>query len=244
MWVCDHCGQPMDDKAKKCSMCKTDRPEEKSKKSEKAQVSQSFDFSVTAEEKKAEATAAQDAESTPEDTPAVDTTEEEQRDERPIFTILRRLAVTPKFWIVFASIVLAFILVPWTIQKINQFSSADSFDINADKVEPELQSKFELIIDDTLPDKLEWARNVLRFRLPTRFPEELLLDINKQEAEVIYETDEKTSASFRLLIAYHFADAHKKTYIWQPVTFFFEIRNGEWVLIGDRWLREGELIFE
>ncbi|MCD4812159.1 hypothetical protein K8S19_00480 [bacterium] len=240
MWVCDHCGQPMDDKAKKCSMCGVIKPEEIIKKAEAAQVSQSFDFSEKAGAKKPEIHKAVDTVQAEPEAPS----QVEPVNERPIVTIFRRLVVSSKFWIVLASVVLAFILVPWTIQKINQFSTANEFDYDAKSVETTLCSKFELIIDDTLPDKLEWAREVMRLRLPTRFPEELLLDISKQEAEVKYENDEKTSVSFRMLITYHFGDAHKKTYYWQPVTFFFEIRNGEWVLIGDRWLRESELVFE
>ena len=84
----------------------------------------------------------------------------------------------------------------------------------------------------------------MRNRLPTRFPEELEMEIDRDQVKVRYDNIQKQSVYYQLSVAYHFVKAHEKTYIWQPVTFYFEIRNGKWELIGDRWVREWELEFE
>jgi len=238
MWICDNCGQPLDDNAKKCTMCGMERIRVSSKKAEEAQASRIFEFGTQKKEPEKTKPEAIPDEITPTE-PSVGF-----KDERRIITILNRLMRTPEFWLIFGAIILGFLVIPWSIQQIIKITFKPADNNIASVVEPELREKFELIIDDALPDKLEWAREVMRRRIPTRFPEELTMDINKQDAEVKYDNKEKTSAYYRLLISYHFIDANKKTYFWQPVTFYFEVRDGVWTLIGDHWIRESELELE
>jgi hypothetical protein len=175
---------------------------------------------------------------------SMDSTSTVEVGERPIIVIARKLSRTPRFWMIFGAVVLGFVIIPWSVSMIAKLAKGPELDYNANVVEPEVKKKLDVIIEDIMPDKLEWAQELLRNRLPTRFPEELTMDINKAEAEVRYEGKGKTSAFYRMLVSYHFTDAHKKTYFWQPVTFFFEVRNGTWTMIGDKWIRASEMIFE
>ncbi|MCK5243525.1 hypothetical protein KAR34_13840 [bacterium] len=252
MWVCEICGQPCDDKDKECSMCTTEQPKQTAKKAGTVPAVRTFEFNEDAKPP-APPPIAEEPESseTPEAIAATAETENETDEtelpaigDRLIVTIAGKLARAPRFWMISGAIVLGFIIVPWSISQIIKLTGGPALDYHANAVEPELKKKLEVIIKDVLPDKLEWAQEHMRLRLPTRFPEELTMDANQAEAEVKYDNKEKNSAYYRMLVCYHFVDAHKKTYFWQPVTFFFEIRNGAWTMIGDRWIRKSEIIFE
>jgi hypothetical protein len=111
-------------------------------------------------------------------------------------------------------------------------------------VDPVLARDFSALVDAALPEKLEWGREILRHRVPSRFPEELLLDTDREKAEIRFLNDEKTEAYYRCSIAYHYKETNKKIFSWMSAQFFFELRNGKWFLSGDRWPREWEVVFE
>ncbi len=181
---------------------------------------------------------------TPEPEPVPEESEKAPPPERPFIVILKRLSQQPRHWVILGALLIAFMFIPYGVRQVIELGSQPNYEINKNKVESELQEKFDLMIEDTLADKLEWARLVLRNRVPTRFPEELTMEVDKQSAEVKYDNEDKSSAYYSLLVSYHFEDDHQKTFRWYPVTFFFEIRSQAWTLIGDRWVRESEIIFE
>jgi hypothetical protein len=111
-------------------------------------------------------------------------------------------------------------------------------------VDPVLAREFSKLVDAALPEKLEWGRDVLRKRIPARFPEELLMEIDRETPEIRFSNDEKNEAYYRFSIAYHYKETNKKIFAWTSVQFFFEQRNGKWLLAGDRWPREWEVMFE
>jgi hypothetical protein len=100
------------------------------------------------------------------------------------------------------------------------------------------------MVDAAIPEKLDWGREVLKQRVPSRFPEELLMEVDREKPEIRYTSDEKTEAYYRFTIAYHYKETNKKVFTWSSVQFFFGFKNGKWSLIGDRWPREWEVVFE
>ncbi|MBN1596635.1 hypothetical protein JW933_11975 [candidate division FCPU426 bacterium] len=241
MWICDQCGKPLDDTLQKCTLCGAEKKEQISKKAGKAHASRTFEFGADKPKE----------ETTPEPAIVEETPPEEKAEpkaplvqERPIVTIAKRLVKTQRFWIIFGSVLLAFIVIPGSISLVGKLASRKPKTVSTTAITPELRQKFEKMIEDILPDKLEWARAIMSLRIPTRFPEELAMEIDKKNAEVRYDNKQKTEAYYRFLVCYHFVDAHKKTYRWQPVTFYFEMRNGVWTMVGDLWIKESEMIFE
>jgi hypothetical protein len=111
-------------------------------------------------------------------------------------------------------------------------------------VELLVRQKLEKLIQEYLPEKLEWGRELLKKRSPNRFPEELALATNETKADVEYVNPEKTAAAYGMQIAYHFPETPRKSYQWQQVTFFFEQHQGKWVLTGDKWPNDWDLNFE
>jgi hypothetical protein len=111
-------------------------------------------------------------------------------------------------------------------------------------VDPVLAKEFAKMVDAAIPEKLEWGRDILRRRVPSRFPEELFMEVDRDKPEIRYTSDEKSEAYYRFAIAYHYKEANKKLFVWNSVQFFFELRSGKWVLTGDRWPREWEVLFE
>lgn len=115
---------------------------------------------------------------------------------------------------------------------------------NQQGVDETLARQFSHMVDEMLPEKLEWGREIMKRRVPTRFPEELLMAVDKKNPEIRFLNPEQTSASYRFTMAYHFKDTNRKLYPWASVIFYFEMRNGKWVITGDRWVSEWEISFE
>lgn len=164
---------------------------------------------------------------------------EKKRPVRPVIVLSNQLIRTGHFWIGFSAVLVGLIIVCWGPGVFKR-----TYDIHADDVEEELKEQFELMIRKALPEKLEWGREMLRKRLPSRFPEELSIATRKKDAEAKYDNPERTSAHYQIFIAYHFLDIAEHDYIWNPVTFYFELRHGQWELVGDRWVTEWEVDFE
>jgi len=99
-------------------------------------------------------------------------------------------------------------------------------------------------VDAVIPDKLEWGREILRKRIPSCFPEQLLLEVDKSKPDVKYEDKAKTYISYRVNVSYHLEELPKELWNWQSVTFFFRPKDGQWGLYGERWPREDEIEFE
>jgi hypothetical protein len=156
----------------------------------------------------------------------------------------KKLARQPRFWIALGSILAVVVIVPWLGLQLAKWASRPVVPTDPTKVETEAKKDFEQMVDQALADKLEWGREVLRNRLPTRFPDELIMEVDKQKSEVKYENRKKTSASFHILVSYHFEDDHPKTLHWYPATFFFQKQNEKWYLVGDSWIKESEIVFE
>jgi uncharacterized protein (DUF58 family) len=112
------------------------------------------------------------------------------------------------------------------------------------KVGKNLEVEFQKTMEEYLPDKLEWGREIMRKRLPSRFPEELLMSYDVAKVDVRYTNREQNQAVYRLPVAYYFLNQPRATFRWQPVTFHFELRNRQWVMIGDNWMTEDDLKFE
>lgn len=136
------------------------------------------------------------------------------------------------------------VAVPWAGLQLAKWASKPVAKTDPLQVEAETRKQFENLVDQTLADKLEWGREVLRNRLPTRFPEELVMEVDKQKADLKYDNRKKQTAAFSVQISYHFEDDHPKTIRWYPVTFFFQKQDDKWYLLGDTWIKESELIFE
>lgn len=111
-------------------------------------------------------------------------------------------------------------------------------------VEAGERAQIEALIHDALAEKLEWGRELLKKRMPNRFPEELLLDTNKAEADLQYANPEKTAVVYHLPVTYHFKELSSKAYIWLPASFTFIKRDGKWALAGDKWPNEWDVNFE
>ncbi|MCK5219265.1 hypothetical protein KAR10_07080 [bacterium] len=173
----------------------------------------------------------------PEQTPFPDS--DNKRPERPVVVLLNQMIRASSFWIGFSFVLVGLIVVCWGPEVFKR-----TYDIRANDVEEELKAQFELMLRKTLPEKLEWGREALRKRLPSRFPEELFLATKQKDAEAKYDNSQRTSAHYQIFIAYHFLDAPERTYLWNPVTFYFELRHGHWELAGDRWVTEWEVEFE
>lgn len=164
---------------------------------------------------------------------------EKKRPERPVVVLLNQLIRSSHFWIGFSAVLVGLIVVCWGPEVFKK-----TYDIHADDVAEEFKARFELIIRKALPEKLEWGREILRKRLPSRFPEELFLAIKTKDGEAKYDNPQRTSVHYQIFIAYHFLDTAEHAYSWNPVTFYFELRLGQWELVGDRWLTEWEVEFE
>ncbi|MEW6517480.1 MAG: hypothetical protein AB1439_11340 [candidate division FCPU426 bacterium] len=164
--------------------------------------------------------------------------------ERPLVTITKRLARQPRFWVMLGSVLAVLIAMPWLGMQTVKWASQPAAKTDPFKVDDEIKKKFEKLVDQALADKLEWGRDVLRNRLPTRFPEELIMEVDKQKTEAKYDNRKKNTATFAIIISYHFDDDHPKAIRWYPGTFYFEKRNEEWRLVGDNWIKESELILE
>ena len=164
---------------------------------------------------------------------------EKKLPERPVVILLNQLIRSSRFWIGFSAVLAGLIIVCWGPEVFTI-----TYNIHANDVEGELKERFELMIRKALPEKLEWGREVLRKRLPSRFPEELSLATQNKGAEAKYDNPERTCAHYQIFIAYHFLDGAEQDYIWNPVTFYFELRLGQWELVGDQWLTEWEVDFE
>jgi hypothetical protein len=130
----------------------------------------------------------------------------------------------------------------WWLQGGRGRTPLQAADPNA--VDAVVKQQFGKLIQDYLPEKLEWGRELLKKRAPNRFPDELAIATNEAKADVEYTNSEKTAAAFGMQIAYHFPEMPRKAYLWQPVTFFFEFRQGKWVLTGDKWPNDWDLNFE
>jgi hypothetical protein len=169
--------------------------------------------------------------------------DEIEEETSPLIQKVLLWAKEPKYWIIAGAVIVAlgglawWTLVPHKVQ-------VQEVEADPRAVDPVLAKDFSKIVDAAIPDKLEWGRDMMKRRVPTRFPEELIMDVDRDNPEVRYNDDTKTTAYYRFIIAYHFKETHKKLYPWTSVTFFFELRKGKWVLTGERWPRESEVVFE
>jgi len=116
--------------------------------------------------------------------------------------------------------------------------------LNSNAVEPENRLQLEALLQEAIAEKLEWGQALLKQRMPSRFPEELRLDVNKAQIDVQYTNREKTAVTYSIPVAYHFPELPVNAYTWELGTFFFEKQQGKWVLIGDKWLNEWDIHFE
>jgi len=115
---------------------------------------------------------------------------------------------------------------------------------DSNNVAGETRQVFDKLVSNYLPEKLEWGRELLKVRMPSYFPEELLIAMDTRKAEVKYSNPQKTQASYHMLVAYHFKETPKSAYIWMSAAFFFEAKEGKWQLTADKWPREWEVNFE
>lgn len=164
---------------------------------------------------------------------------EKKRTERPVIILLNRMIKSGQFWIGLSSVLVGLIVVCWSPEVFKK-----SHSILTDNVEEEIKERFELLFRKDLPEKLEWGREVLRKRLPSRFSEELSLATRTKDAEAKYDNPQRTSAHYQIFVAYHFLDTPEHACLWNPVTYYFELRRGKWVLIGDLWVTEWQVDFE
>jgi hypothetical protein len=161
--------------------------------------------------------------------------------ERPIVVILRRLLRNPKFLIGMAGLVAALVILPWGTRVLMKPKpeAAVKADFNTQEI-----ATFDKLIDQILPEKLDWGREVMHRRLLTRFPEELQMEVDKNNRDIKWDGKGKVLAYYRFSIAYHFKEEARENYSWKPVTFFFRMEAGKWVMMGERWMREDEVLFE
>jgi len=247
MWICGNCGRPVrDDRAEACPPCSSVKGTRRLS---------TVRPSGGAAEQPAAANAAATAVKPPQpapapvkpQAPAAPPPPPEPRvklGERPLVTMAKRLARQPRFWIVLTCVLAVVVAVPWAGMQLAAWVSRPAPKTDPLAVEEETKKHFEKMVDQALSDKLEWGREVLRNRLPSRFPEELVMEVDKQKADRKYDSRKKNPASFNVQISYHFEDDHPKAIRWYPVVFFFQKQEDTWYLIGDNWLKESELIFE
>ncbi len=189
------------------------------------------------------------------DTPTVahETTEGEHEHETEILEIgeethpwvekLLNWAKQPRTWMIAGGLLVALGGGAWWMLSDHK-PEVQEVHIDPRAVDPVMAKEFSKMVDSALVDKLEWGKEVMKKRTPFRFPEELMMKVDREKPEIHYVTDEKVSATYRFSIAYHFKETHEKLYPWTTVTFFFELRGGKWIMVGERWPREAEVVFE
>lgn len=131
----------------------------------------------------------------------------------------------------------------WSLNRFYQEMASTKSELDI-RLADETAKQVTGLIQEVLPEKLEWGRDVMKRRVPGRFPEELSMDIDKAKGELKFMNREKTKAMYTLLIAYHYRNTHRRTFNWEPVTFYFKKSGQHWVLTGDKWLTEWEVNFE
>lgn len=151
----------------------------------------------------------------------------------------------PWFWPVVAGLVLVLALGVWVGFTMRRTATKAPTAVEDPlKVEPEVRSELQKLIQVHLDERLAWGRELLKRRSPNRFPEELLLRTDDQKAEVRYLTRDKNAVIYHLLVAYHFRETPLKTYVWHSVSMSFARRPEGWVLTGDHWPAEWDVNFE
>jgi len=114
----------------------------------------------------------------------------------------------PLFWpVAGTAAVLVLAAVLWAVLKPSTSSEPPPAPSHPLAVEPEVVKKFNVLIDAYLPEKLQWGRDILTRRIPSRFPEELTLDLDRAKSEVRYDDASRTSAYYQTLASYHYFSA-------------------------------------
>lgn len=249
MWICGNCGRPVrDDRAAACPHCNNVKGSRRPAIARPAggNTPSALPTQTTVAPKPAPAPAAVPpaAKAPAAVAPPAPPAPRVKLGERPLVTMAKRLARQPRFWITFASVLAVLVAVPWLGMQLSKWASRPVVKADPTIVDPELKKDFEKMVDQALADKLEWGREVLRNRLPARFPEELVMEVDKQKSEVKFDNRKKNTVNFQILVSYHFEDDHRKAIRWYPGTFFFQKQDEKWYLIGDNWIKESELIFE
>lgn len=161
-----------------------------------------------------------------------------------LLAIVQSLGRSRQFWLTAFYILSGALTLFWGTKAVMKFFEPEAVKSSTMQVEPAVASQFETMIKELLPEKLDWAREQMKRRLPSRFPEELLMETDETKVEVNYDNKKHTAAHYEMQIAYHLKEIRKESYIWQPVTFYFELRQGKWVMVGDKWIRDSDLVFE
>ncbi len=163
---------------------------------------------------------------------------------RQLLTILHSLSRSRRFWLMTFYVVAGALTLFWGTRAVMRLLEPEANKPKSMQVEPAVAGQFEVMVKEMLPEKLDWGREQMKHRLPSRFPEELLMETDETKVDIKYENKKHTAAHYELQITYHLDDAVKETYVWQPVTFYFELRQGQWVMVGDKWIRPTALVFE
>ena len=242
MKICDNCGRPLAEGETECSICNPKKTEENQveiREFNAEEYSKILKASLEAEAKKKQTEKIAEEKADQEDT------DTNKIVDRPIVSILKKTFQAGKSWLILVG-VLVLVLVLSGLGKLisEKISNTTNNNIEVNKITPELRRELDIKLASILEDKLKWGREVMRKRLPSRFPEELILDKDLTKAEVKFENNSLKNVYYYLLVAYHFKHDHEATYRWKPVTIYFEQREQEWVYIGEKWLNEWDLEFE
>lgn len=156
----------------------------------------------------------------------------------------RGLLRDPRLWIGLGLGIVLIVLGPWAWQQLQPKAGSVSVTQDPRAVGSVLRQQLDALVQETVPDKIEWARGIIRQRMPFRFSDELLLELDQPAAEVRYDNEQKNSVTYHIQICYHFDQTPKRIYQWQGVSFSFQQRDGVWTLVGESWIKEENLTLE
>ena len=225
MRICSKCGEPLETGATRCEKC--------------GSTSVTISFAPSAPKQDPEEASGPDAAAAPaEDERGGDG--EEESESSPWFDWAQR----PWFWMAVVVFFAAAFAGAWWVHRPRDQAPTPQPTPSPLAVAEEVKARLDLLVEDLLRSRLEWAREVMVERIPTRFPEELTYHVQNEPPTVTYETEARETIGYAFEISYHFKQTKTKIWEWYPVEIYFEQRNGEWVRVGDKWPRAWDLHFE